>query len=290
MLKTFLDYFSTIQIQYYPHASNPLHQACLYALNLPGKRIRPQLTLLCNETLKGHISSALDPACAIEWIHTYSLVHDDLPCLDKATLRRGAKTLHLAFDEATALLAGDALLTDAFSILSRARNLSPQTQISMLQILSQSAGGTGMVYGQMLDWIGIHPHKADAHTLLQTIHHHKTGDLMASCCILGGLSSPHQSPEIIEALKQFGYGLGLVFQIQDDLLDLSTSTQTGKDAHKDLSCENKVTFAKIYKKEELSDICADLTQTCIRHLDVLKPTFQTDDLKNFAQQMLNRNR
>jgi geranylgeranyl pyrophosphate synthase len=223
-----------------------LHEACRYALLTPGKRIRPLLTLLWSEQIGAKRETALRAAFAIEMIHAYSLVHDDLPSMDNDMTRRGQPTVHVKFGEAMAILAGDALLTDAFRVLASADS---DEMGFLVKTLAEAAGSQGMVLGQALDILaekGELPQNAD---LLNQIHLNKTGKLIEASCKLGAGSSGCPRAE------NFGRALGIAFQIQDDLMDdLPT---TGKTQGKD-KVQGKLTFASFFTRDQAGKILSDL--------------------------------
>jgi geranylgeranyl pyrophosphate synthase len=200
-------------------------EAMRYSLLAGGKRIRPRLLY---ETVRGYGRDehlADDPACALEMIHTYSLIHDDLPAMDNDDLRRGRPTCHKQFDEATAILAGDGLLTYAFQVISGS-DLPAETVQKCISILSTQAGAGGMVLGQCLD-IEEGEHQVDWEDLKQ-IHHYKTGCLLAAPLMMGAVIAG-QDEETIQIWEQIGYTIGLAFQVQDDILDVElTAEEFGK--------------------------------------------------------------
>ncbi len=208
-----------------------LQQAMEYSLLAPGKRLRPILVLLASDACGGEIAKALPAACAIEMIHAYSLIHDDLPAMDDDDLRRGRKTCHRAFDEATAILAGDALLTLAFETM--ARKIRPAGIAAACCVdLASAAGAEGMVGGQCADLEG--ESQGIAHVEeLQAIHRRKTGRLLCSAVTLGGrIAGADQA--MLDRLRKFGMSIGLAFQIADDLLDVEGSAdKLGKAVRKD---------------------------------------------------------
>lgn len=194
-----------------------LHEAMRYSALQGGKRIRPMLVYATGRAV-GSDPSLLDtPACAIELIHVYSLIHDDLPAMDDDDLRRGRPTCHRAFDEATAILAGDALQPLAFQILSHDAQLSELSRLKMLQTLTVASGSKGMAGGQAIDLES----EGKLLTLeqLEDMHARKTGALILSSIELGALSNPETTSEQLKALQHFGKSIGLAFQIQDDILD-----------------------------------------------------------------------
>lgn len=255
---SFETFYAKAARELYP-SEERLHQACRYALEGTGKRIRPLLAMASAHALGGDYQCAINVACSVEWIHTYSLVHDDLPCMDNDDLRRGRLTTHKKFDEATALLVGDALLSDAFYLLSQ----SPKVAPAMFAILSRAAGGRGMVRGQALDmhWTG----RSDfGRKDLDTIHSHKTADLISASCLLGALAAGADE-KTLAVLEDFGQSLGLAFQIVDDLLD--SSPETGKSAGKDRE-SGKLTYLSLMSEADARAEAARLTK---RTEDLLLP-------------------
>jgi len=207
-----------------------------------GKRFRPKLLLAVVRAYNPlMIDSAKYAALSLELIHTYSLIHDDLPAMDNASLRRGHPTLHTTYDEVTAILVGDALNTYAFEVLSKAP-MHNDVKIELIKILSENAGPNGMVLGQAIDCY--FENKALNLEELKFLHLHKTGKLIAASLKMGAVIV---KPDIADKLYEFGLKLGLLFQIQDDLLDLLDSSQTGKTTGVD---ENKNTFVTLLGKEE----------------------------------------
>ncbi len=197
-----------------------VHKAMEYSLLAGGKRVRPILCLLACKAVGERAIKALPAACALEYIHTYSLIHDDLPAIDNDAYRRGRLSCHKKFGEATAILAGDALLTEAFSILSRKEvlpGIPAKTKLKVIQEMAQAAGIQGMVAGQEADLAA--EKKKVSLACLQFIHQHKTGALITASLVCGGLVGGGTSGEI-RALRKFGEKIGLVFQIKDDLLNV----------------------------------------------------------------------
>lgn len=217
-------------------------EALQYATLNQGKRIRPALIYAVGDALKTPLSQLDAAAAAIELIHSYSLVHDDLPAMDDDDLRRGQPTCHIQYDEATAILVGDAQQTLAFEILSTNSALTDAVKIRQIRILSQASGAEGMVAGQVLDMAG----ENQELTLeqLETIHQHKTGALLTAALLLG--ASAHEDYlNLSPALKTLGSQIGLAFQVQDDILDIESDTATlGKPQGSDLNA-NKATYPKI---------------------------------------------
>jgi geranylgeranyl diphosphate synthase type II len=223
-------------------APETIHRAMRYSLFAGGKRIRP---VLCIEAARavsgGEPEGIFDAACSLEMIHTYSLIHDDLPALDNDDLRRGRPTSHKVFGEAMAILAGDALLTHAFVVLGRLGDARLVTELA-------TASGTvgGMIAGQVHDIEG--ERQTPTAELLERIHRAKTGALLRASVRMGAIHAV-ASPEQLDALSRYGEHIGLAFQIVDDLLDvLQTSEQLGKTAGKDAE-QNKITFPAVYGLE-----------------------------------------
>jgi geranylgeranyl diphosphate synthase type II len=214
-----------------------VRKAMAYSLLAGGKRIRPVLCLMACQAVGGPIRKALPAACALEYIHTYSLIHDDLPALDNDALRRGRLTCHKKFDEATAILAGDALLTEAFSLLSRKtllKNVPPRILVEVIQEMARAAGIQGMVAGQEADLAA--EKKKTSLDFLRFIHQHKTGALITASLVCGGLLGEGTAAEI-KGLRKFGEKIGLAFQIKDDILNIEGKARimgkkTGTDAQR----------------------------------------------------------
>src|SRR5580704_17448898 len=217
-------------------AAARLHEAMRYSLLAGGKRLRPVLVLASCEAVGGKVDAAMGLACAIEMIHTYSLIHDDLPCMDDDDLRRGRSTNHKIYGEAIATLAGDALLTDAFWILARSgsssASVAPAALLATVAELAEAAGSAGMVAGQAIDLLG------EGRTMtveeLEYLHRRKTGALFVAA-VRGGARLGGAREAELEALETYARALGLAFQVIDDILDVEASTaqmgkRTGKDA------------------------------------------------------------
>ena len=235
-----------------------LHEAMRYAVLGGGKRVRP---LLCHAagSIFGADSSVLDvPAIAVELIHAYSLVHDDLPCMDNDVLRRGKPTCHVEFDEATALLVGDALQTQAFQTLSnRLASISAARQIDMLHLLATASGSRGMAGGQAIDLAAVGQHLTISE--LEYMHIHKTGALIRAAVLLGAHCG-EATPDALERLGRFANRIGLLFQVVDDILDTEASTATlGKTAGKD-AAQNKPTYVNILGASEAKAMAGKLRQ------------------------------
>lgn len=246
-----------------------VHQAMHYSLFAGGKRLRPILTLAATEAVGGHADDALPLACALELIHTYSLIHDDLPAMDNDDLRRGKPTSHRVFGEALAILAGDALLTEAFHLMSRPelmKGVPPRRRLRAICEVAHAAGSLGMIGGQTMDMIcegkKVKPH------LLEYIHTHKTGALLTAAvtagAILGGASARQY-----RALQGYGEKMGLAFQVVDDLLDLQGEPRKlGKAARKDQS-RGKATYPSLYGISESQRQAESLVKEAVFCLNAL---------------------
>lgn len=263
--------------------NSPVHGACRYALEGQGKRIRPILTLLANKACGGQVEQALQPALALEMVHTYSLVHDDLPCMDDDDYRRGRLTTHKKFDDATALLAGDALLTDAFSEATKDEGLDSKYRLAISQCLAQVSGSSGMVLGQDQDmfWTGQDKYHLDN---LNFIHSHKTGKLIAGACKIGALSA-EASPEKSTLFYNFGLNLGIAFQIMDDLLD--DTEDTGKSRGKDIE-QGKLTYLALMSNSEAKDLAEAYTAKAFDSLAEFGS--EAEPLRTLAKALLERTR
>ena len=216
------------------HDLERLYAAMRYSVINGGKRVRPLLVYAACDALGGDLAQADGAACAVELIHAYSLVHDDLPAMDDDALRRGQPTTHIAFDEACAILAGDALQSLAFDVLSGdAGNPADATlRLRMLTALSRAAGPAGMVGGQAID-LGAVGIKLDQ-PALERMHRRKTGALIEASVVLGALASGQATAAQLSALQHYAQAIGLAFQVQDDILDVESDTATlGKTQGKD---------------------------------------------------------
>ncbi|QRY81328.1 (2E,6E)-farnesyl diphosphate synthase [Pseudomonas sp. PDNC002] len=227
-----------------------IYGAMRYSVVNGGKRVRPLLAYAACEALGGEAERADGAACAVELIHAYSLVHDDLPAMDDDDLRRGQPTTHIAYDEACAILAGDGLQTLAFEVIGNAQ-LNPQdaqTRLDMLMILTRAAGSAGMVGGQAIDLESV-GRKIDQ-AALETMHRHKTGALIEASVQLGALASGRANANALEALRRYAEAVGLAFQVQDDILDVESDTATlGKTQGKD-QAHDKPTYPALLGLDE----------------------------------------
>jgi geranylgeranyl diphosphate synthase type II len=257
-----------------------LFAAMDYSLSAGGKRLRPALLLAACETAGGDAAEALPFACALEMIHTYSLIHDDLPAMDNDDLRRGRPTNHKVYGEAMAVLAGDALLTDAFAVAATAVLPDPRDLGFAISVLSECAGSLGMVGGQVLD-IKAEQRECTEDEILN-IQSRKTGALINAACVLGVIAGGG-SEEQLSAASQFAGALGLAFQIRDDMLDvIGTEEEMGKGVGTD---DTKNTFVRLYGIEKCEELVNRYTQVAIDALDAFE---DTDDLKALARALTER--
>jgi len=263
-----------------------LLEAMRYSLFAGGKRIRPVLALAACEAVGGRIESAIGLACALEMIHTYSMIHDDLPCMDDDDLRRGKPTNHKIYGEAMATLAGDALLTDAFKVLARSGDggLPPALVLEVVAELAEAAGSGGMVAGQAIDILseGV---PTDP-TKLEYLHSKKTGALFLAAvrggARLGGANEPQ-----LERLSAYGRALGLAFQVTDDILDVEASTeQLGKRTHKD-EARGKATYPALLGLEQSREFARSLVVRA--HEELTSFGERAEALRRIASFVVERN-
>ncbi len=248
--------------QILPIPTTTLEKAIHYSVFNGGKRLRPQLVYATGEAL-GYPLLDLDAAAAsVELMHCYSLVHDDLPAMDDDDFRRGKPSCHKAFDEATAILTGDALQSLAFETLANTKSLHPTNLLSMIRVLAKNSGRSGMVAGQALDMASMN--QTVSVEKLCDIHQKKTGALIEASVLLGALSSPQiVPPEMLTHFQKYAQAIGLSFQIQDDILDITSDTQTlGKTAGKDLE-QNKATFPHLLGLEASRQRALELHETAL---------------------------
>lgn len=223
-----------------------LHKAMRYSIFAGGKRVRPVLMLAACEAVGGALEKAMPAACAMEMIHTYSLIHDDLPAMDDDDFRRGRPTNHKVFGEAIAILAGDGLLTEAFKLISDPRfaaDLNPAARLAVIHEIATCAGTYGMVGGQVVDMESEGKPGMDLPTV-QYIHTHKTGALIKASVVAGALLGGADAAQLA-AIKRYGEAAGLAFQIADDILDIEgTTEEIGKDAGSD-EARGKATYPAV---------------------------------------------
>ena len=258
-----------------------LHEAMRYSTFSGGKRLRPCLCLMVNGALDGREENALPAACALEVIHTYSLIHDDLPSMDNDDFRRGRPSCHKAFDEATAILAGDALLTLAFEIIA-GQTPGKDLVAELVWVLSRAAGPEGMVLGQMRDLEA--EHRDPDLEMVKDIHATKTGAMIAAAFELGAVSA-YAADEIKKRMAEAGHWIGLAFQVIDDILDIEATTEAlGKTAGKDRE-EGKMTYPAALGLEASRDAARAMTD---RALELLVPDSSFANVRDLAIYMLNR--
>lgn len=239
-------------------------QAAFYSLLAGGKRVRAVLCMAVCAMLNGNASLACDYAAALEMLHCYSLIHDDLPCMDNDDVRRGKPSCHKAFDEATALLAGDALLTCAFEVLANAPAKSAQQNVQAVKCLSHAAGTNGMIWGQELDLL--FENQPATETQLQQIHENKTGKLIAAAACLGAIAASATEAEQ-QVIARYAFAIGLVFQIVDDVLDVTADQkELGKPIGSDME-NGKTTFVSLYGVERSMEKAEHLTRQACTELE-----------------------
>ena len=262
-----------------------LREALAYTLSAPGKRIRSALLLWCCEVVAGADNAdARTAAAAIEMVHTYSLVHDDLPAMDDDDLRRGRPTCHKAFDEATAILTGDALLTLAFEVLAR-RIEDARLAVRLIGELADAAGAAGMIAGQIADLKA--ENTAGSIEAVEYIHTNKTAKMFRCAAVMGGLCG-RADPGQLDALARYGLRIGLGFQIADDILDVSASSeQLGKTAGKDLQAA-KCTYPAVVGIERSRRLEHQLAQEAVGALEPFAA--RADILRQLAGALLQRSK
>ncbi|GLT17326.1 (2E,6E)-farnesyl diphosphate synthase [Vibrio zhanjiangensis] len=270
----------------FPHSGQTLIEAMHYGLVLGGKRARPFLVYITGQMLGCQLDDLDTPACAVECIHAYSLIHDDLPAMDNDALRRGLPTCHIKFDEATAILTGDALQTMAFSILSDGKLSSEaeQNRIKMIKVLAQASGANGMCLGQALDI------EAEGRRIsleeLETIHHNKTGALLKCAVRLGALAAGSKSDDILPQLDQYADAIGLAFQVQDDILDVIGDTDTlGKPQGSDQALK-KSTYPALLGLDGAVNKADTLLTEALQALETIP--YNTKLLEEFARYVIER--
>ena len=261
-----------------------LLDAVYYSACAGGKRIRPKIMLEFMRVCGGNTNYALNFACALEMIHTYSLVHDDLPCMDNDDIRLGRPSCHKAFDEATALLAGDALLTDAFSVALKTENISYENVLKSALVLAECAGSKGMIGGQVIDLK--YENKTAPISVVKELYRLKTGALLVAAakigCILAGADDNK-----IKAAADFAENIGLAFQIRDDILDIvGNEVELGKPIGSDAD-EKKSTYVTLVGLEKAQDDVVDITNKALMSLDAFDG--DTSSLKQLALELIKRN-
>ncbi|MCU7799469.1 MAG: (2E,6E)-farnesyl diphosphate synthase [gamma proteobacterium symbiont of Lucinoma myriamae] len=264
--------------------ADELHQAMHYSTFNGGKRIRPLLVYLTGTALNITPEHQDAPACAVELIHCYSLVHDDMPAMDDDDLRRGKPTCHKQFSEATALLTGDALQTLAFEALTQNSYLSDKQIVSMVSVLAQTSGAAGMAGGQAIDLASTG--KTLTLKQLKIMHEHKTGALIRASVQLGALCSPELAPSDLNALDTYARNIGLSFQIKDDILDIESDTLTlGKQQGADINL-NKATYPALLGLNGAKKMALECHQNAldsISHFDQ-----KADPLRDLSEYIITR--
>lgn len=242
-----------------------LYDSMRYSLLAGGKRVRPALCLAACELVGGNVEVAMPAACAMEMIHTMSLIHDDLPSMDNDDFRRGRPTNHKVYGEDMAILAGDAMLTFAFEHIARAtKGCAPERVVRVICELGRCSGAAGLVGGQVVD---IKSENKDVGLeVLQYIHLHKTAALLEASVVCGAIVGG-ASDEVVEKLRKYALNIGLAFQVIDDILDVTQSTEVlGKTAAKDLA-SNKTTYPKLLGIEESRKVADNLIQEAVQQLE-----------------------
>ncbi|WP_386696164.1 (2E,6E)-farnesyl diphosphate synthase [Lonepinella sp. MS14435] len=264
---------------------SPLADAMKYGLLLGGKRIRPFLVYATGRMLGAEMTALNYAAAALECIHAYSLIHDDLPAMDNDDLRRGQPTCHIAFDHATAILAGDALQAFAFEILTKNTALSVEQKLALVQVLSRASGVQGMCLGQSLDLLS--EHKQVSLAELETIHRNKTGALLCCAVTMGFICSPEfGNQNLAQQLENYSKAIGLAFQVQDDILDIvGEQTEIGKPVGSDLDL-GKSTYPKLLGLDGAKQKAHELYQTAVQNLAEMP--FDTTALLSLAEFVVSR--
>ena len=256
-----------------------LFDAMAYSVKAGGKRLRPILIIESAKAVNPEIDikQFIDIAVSVEFLHTYSLIHDDLPSMDNDDLRRGKPTCHKVFGEAIAILAGDGLQSYTFELISSNKNISPDKLVKIINSISHGTGIFGMVAGQTAD---ILHEKENKFNDLEFIHKHKTAKFIQSCCYVGGILADGTEREL-KALKNYGLYIGLAFQIQDDILDeIGDEKKLGKKTKKDKE-KNKLTYPKIYGLEKSRQLAEDYIRKALDEISILKNPVILSELAEF---------
>ncbi|WP_386696842.1 (2E,6E)-farnesyl diphosphate synthase [Lonepinella sp. MS14436] len=277
--------FMLVQFDEIDCSPSPLADAMKYGLLLGGKRIRPFLVYATGRMLGAEMTALDYAAAALECIHAYSLIHDDLPAMDNDDLRRGQPTCHIAFDHATAILAGDALQAFAFEILTKNTALSVEQKLALVQVLSRASGVQGMCLGQSLDLLS--EHKQVSLAELETIHRNKTGALLCCAVTMGFICSPEfGNQNLAQQLENYSKAIGLAFQVQDDILDIvGEQTEIGKPVGSDLDL-GKSTYPKLLGLDGAKQKAHELYQTAVQNLAEMP--FDTTALLSLAEFVVSR--
>jgi geranylgeranyl pyrophosphate synthase len=286
LLQTYTERVNAQLEQIIPQPTGPaakLFEAMHYSVFNGGKRLRPALCFAAAEAVSASDSNTARVAAAVEMIHAYSLIHDDLPAMDDDDLRRGVPTCHIKFNEATAILAGDALQSLAFKQLSEL-DLSASTSLQLVSLLSDLAGCNGMVTGQAVDLASTG--KQLSAKELTYMHNQKTGALIEASVVMGAIATDQASSDQLQALRQFSRAIGLAFQIQDDILDVESSTEElGKSQGSD-SANNKATYTSILGIEKARSEADRLYQQSLEALSTFGD--QAQSLRVLAKFIVHR--
>lgn len=270
-----------------PDESEPpitLHQAMRYAVLGSGKRIRPALLYTTGEALGTELNKLDTLACAVELMHSYSLIHDDLPAMDDDDLRRGLPTCHKVFNEATAILAGDAIQALAFAILANDTASSNQ-RVKTIQLLAESSGSAGMAGGQAIDLASVN--KQLSKVEIEHMHRLKTGALIKASVLMAVTASEVNDPDVFKRFAHFADCIGLAFQIRDDILDIQTDTKIlGKPQGSDVA-QNKPTYPSVVGLEQAEIVANELLQQALDEINGLN--FQGETLQAVSNYMVTRN-
>lgn len=287
-LQIFSDAFKPWLETTWPIEDSRLHNAIKYCLSGDGKRVRALIAMMVCESYGKDPKVALPAAIAVEMVHAYSLAHDDLPCMDDDDTRRGRPSLHKAFDESTALLAGDAILTDAFRVLSDPSFfpvhgvMTSEQRLCCVAELSLAAGGQGMVFGQDEDMYWTGRGQYDLKTL-ERIHRGKTGALLGACAAMGAIVGGATNREVAD-WREFGILVGLAFQAVDDLLD--EADNTGKSVGKDRQ-QGKLTFLSLFTNDEVLNLAKGYTDAAVARVPDKE---RAQKLIEFSQKLIFRTR
>jgi geranylgeranyl diphosphate synthase, type II len=266
------------------NAPATLKESMLYSISAGGKRLRPILALAVVESFQKDPQTVLDAACAIEFVHTYSLIHDDLPSMDNDDYRRGKPTSHKVFGEAQAILAGDALLTESFALITDNKYLDADQKVRLLTVLSRAAGAEGMVGGQVEDLEG--ENKDLSLKELESIHEKKTGKMLECSVLSGGIAAGASEEELL-SLQLYARHIGIAFQIQDDILDITGSqAQLGKPIGSD-EANHKTTYPKLLGLEGAQKEMENHIEISLEHLG--KINRNTGILASIADYIIKRN-
>lgn len=261
-----------------------LKESMVYSLNTGGKRLRPMLLLATLKALNADIQTGFNTAIALEYIHTYSLIHDDLPAMDNDDYRRGKPTNHKAFDEATAILAGDSLLTDAFALIADDSKIeNTETKLKLIAELSKAAGSTGMIAGQIMD-VESEGKQINLHSL-QNIHRRKTGELIRYAIFAGGQIA-EASSEVVALLDDFAWTYGIAYQIQNDLQEVMWTDQARGKLNRSDADLDKNTYPSIMGTNGALTALSDKIESCksiLNQIQAIQPAIDVELLAGFLK-------